>query len=310
MSDTQDVRSPGRDRRPRLLGRRRRVDRAPAAAEHRLHQRARVRLSSTTSTRTPARSGVAWSGRRGRLRRRSAARDRQHDGEGRPLLFARRSRRGSCRRAARRGGARSRVRARARRACASSCCPPGGTDRRRTAETPRAIPAPVSATAISIVAPARRTATLNAAAHRRELQRVRQEVADDLLQARRVRQDRHQPVGDGQRQIETAGLGERPERFDRGLHDLGDVPPASNADPHLAAHDARGIEEVLDQLRLCLGVALDRVERPRSPAPGRRSRCACSTCAQPRTAFSGVRSSCDTVPRNSSFSRFDSWSSR
>ena len=75
-----------------------------------------------------------------------------------------------------------------------------------------------------------------------------------------------------------------------------------HVEPHLAGDDAAHVEQVFDQLRLHAGVALDRLE---ALAADRRRRCVPrrSTCDQPRIALSGVRSSCDSVARNSSFMR-------
>ena len=73
-------------------------------------------------------------------------------------------------------------------------------------------------------------------------------------------------------------------------------------DPQLAGDDARHVEDVFDQLGLRAGVALDDFERVRHLRAG--STCPCrSIVVHPRMAFSGVRSSCDRVARNSSFSR-------
>ena len=56
-------------------------------------------------------------------------------------------------------------------------------------------------------------------------------------------------------------------------------------------------------------VALDHVEAARERRPASR-RCGVSICAQPRIAFSGVRSSCETVATNSSLSRLARSASR
>ena len=74
-----------------------------------------------------------------------------------------------------------------------------------------------------------------------------------------------------------------------------------HVESQLAGDDAGDVEQVLDELRLGVGVALDDLQRPlgRRRVEDARSR---SMRAQPRIAFSGVRSSCESVARNSSFS--------
>ena len=76
---------------------------------------------------------------------------------------------------------------------------------------------------------------------------------------------------------------------------------ASMFEPQLAADDARHVEQILDQPHLRRGVALDDLERMRARAH-RRLRSAGSASSR-CTALSGVRISCDSVARNSSFSR-------
>ena len=70
----------------------------------------------------------------------------------------------------------------------------------------------------------------------------------------------------------------------------------------LAGHDPLHVEDVGDQLFLALRVADDRVDGGLPPFV-RAARGSRSMCAQPRIALSGVRSSCDSVARNSSFTR-------
>ena len=69
----------------------------------------------------------------------------------------------------------------------------------------------------------------------------------------------------------------------------------------VSRRNPRDVEEILDELRLEARVAADDFERLGAPllvtAPCR------SMLVHPRIAFSGVRSSCDSVARNSSFAR-------
>ena len=69
----------------------------------------------------------------------------------------------------------------------------------------------------------------------------------------------------------------------------------------LAADDARDVEQILDEPRLRACVAIEAFERARRllglARDGR------MICSQPRIALSGVRSSCDSAARNSSFNR-------
>ena len=96
-------------------------------------------------------------------------------------------------------------------------------------------------------------------------------------------------------------LGGRPHHVERRVDDLRQV-DRPDLEPQLAGDDARHVEHVLDELRLRLGVALDG-SRARAPCSAGSTFAERSTRAQPSMALSGVRSSCETVARNSSLSR-------
>ena len=94
------------------------------------------------------------------------------------------------------------------------------------------------------------------------------------------------------------GLGRGADRLDRrSMNDAG--VDRLDVEPHLAGDDPAHVEQVLDELRLHARVALDDLE-PRAHVARRRLPRR-STCDQPRIALSGVRSSCESVARNSSF---------
>ena len=116
----------------------------------------------------------------------------------------------------------------------------------------------------------------------RELDGVRQQVPDDLLQAVRIAGDRPgrgiEPLVDA----DALRLRRRPHRLDRRLDERERV-DRLDVEPHLARRDAVHVEQVLDQLRLDARVALDRLEpalqlavggraRAGAPATSRRSR--------------------------------------
>ena len=98
------------------------------------------------------------------------------------------------------------------------------------------------------------------------------------------------------------GVGGRPHRVERRVDDGARDRPRPELEAQLPGDDARHVEDVVDQLRLQLGVALDHFER--APRGGGSSVPSRSIRLQPRIALSGVRSSCESVARNSSFARF------
>ena len=91
----------------------------------------------------------------------------------------------------------------------------------------------------------------------------------------------------------------RPHRLDRRLDDRGRI-DRLDVEPQLAGDDAAHVEQVLDELGLDARVPLDDLE-PLLDVCAAVTRRLRRICDQPRIAFSGVRSSWDSVARNSSF---------
>ena len=117
---------------------------------------------------------------------------------------------------------------------------------------------------------------LDAPAPRRELHGVDQQVPDDLLEAVGIAGDPGRPRIEHRLQPEALGLGGRPHGVERRLHDGLQV-DRPHVEPHLAGHDARDVQHVVDELHLRVGVAHDDVERPRGrlalrPRPDRSMR--------------------------------------
>src|SRR5690606_9797966 len=86
------------------------------------------------------------------------------------------------------------------------------------------------------------------ATRRRELERVADEVEDDLPQSLWVAQDGKGVLAVG-RERDSLLLGLGAERFDRGFDELGEV-EGPRLDRELAGHDARDVEELLDEAHL------------------------------------------------------------
>ena len=144
-------------------------------------------------------------------------------------------------------------------------------------------------------------AQLHAAAARRELDGVGEQVPDDLLQAVGV-------AGDGHgRRLQDRLEAARPwrRRTAARCRAAAAIVEASSRgrtlEAQLARHDARHVEDVRDELGLDARVAVDGLDGAgggaASSSPVR------SMCVQPTIAFSGVRSSWDSVARNSSLAR-------
>ena len=139
---------------------------------------------------------------------------------------------------------------------------------------------------------------------RRELHRVRHEVPRDLLEPRHVSPRRQRPVVSLQRQLNVCARSRPPGPIRRRCTrcrsgPLGSVP---GADARSASARRRG-----DRRRCCACARALRwmtsracAERACDSDPPRSSE------THPRMALSGVRSSCDTIARNSSFSRLAS----
>jgi hypothetical protein len=101
---------------------------------------------------------------------------------------------------------------------------------------------------------------VDAAARRRELDRVREQVQHDLLQAIAVAVHEHAVDGHLERDLDALLFGSEPLRLDRGLGDRAQV-ERLDREQQLAAHDPRNVEQVLDQLRLRARGAVDRLDR-------------------------------------------------
>ena len=173
----------------------------------------------------------------------------------------RRSRRGSARRAPASLADDGEAEARARRAAASSSRRPGGSDRRRAAGTPAAMPTPLSRTVELARRPRRRQRHVDASALRRELHGVREQVPDDLLQPVGVADHAHARASMSALDRRSAWPARRrPDRRRSPLDDGREV-DRRDVEPQLAGDDARDVEEVLDEAHLRAGVALDAAER-------------------------------------------------
>ena len=130
------------------------------------------------------------------------------------------------------------------------------------AGTSASMPAPVSVTRIATCAVDAVEPHLDAPAVRRELHRVAEQVPDDLLQPVGVAVDL---VAASPSSVDCElrcrlRLGRGPDRVDRGLDDRRRASIGRDVQPQLAGGDARDVEQVLDELRLRLGVALDHLE--------------------------------------------------
>ena len=92
----------------------------------------------------------------------------------------------------------------------------------------------------------------------------------------------------------------RPHRLDGRLEDRAEI-DGPDVQPELPAHDPRHVEQVVHDLGLGAGAALDGLDRARH-----RSRVELPAAEQarpPSTELSGVRSSCESVAMNSSLAR-------
>src|SRR5581483_1171986 len=100
---------------------------------------------------------------------------------------------------------------------------------------------------------------LHAAPFGRELDRVREQVPDDLLQA--VRVTLHQILTRAEYGLQThaPGVSRRADRLDRVLYDAGDL-DRRDFQPEFARNDSRDVEDVLDDLPLRHGALLNRLD--------------------------------------------------
>jgi len=97
---------------------------------------------------------------------------------------------------------------------------------------------------------------------RGELDRVGHEVPHDLLEPIGVAHERPRAVVEQAREAHLLGVRGRPHHLERGAGHRGEVDRA-DVDAELAADDPRDVEQVVDELRLRPGVALDDLERVR-----------------------------------------------
>ena len=184
---------------------------------------------------------------------------------------------------------------------ASSTSRPGGSDRTRRARKPASMPAPSSSTRTLSPAAPRRIATRTcppAGVNLIALERRFHITCCSRSPSAAMRPGRRVEVGVD---ADRLGVGGGAHRVDRRLDDAHRV-DLGDAQAQLAGDDARDVEQVLDQLGLQRGVAVDGLERARRVCASRGARRA-SRRVQPTMALSGVRSSCDSVARNSSLMR-------
>ena len=123
------------------------------------------------------------------------------------------------------------------------------------------MPIPVSVTAISRWVPARRVRDSGLAIGWRELDGVRQEVPDDLLQPARVGGQRADAEIEVAGQPDAFAVGRGTHRLDRRVDDRRRIHGA-DLEEQLSGIDAARVEQVLDELRLHARVALDRLQTP------------------------------------------------
>ena len=100
----------------------------------------------------------------------------------------------------------------------------------------------------------------DAAARLRELHRVRQQVPHHLLQPFGIGPDRPGERIERRVQPDLLRFGGRMDRLDRRHDHFGDA-HAAHVEPQLAADDARAVEQIADEARLRLRVALDGLQR-------------------------------------------------
>jgi hypothetical protein len=103
---------------------------------------------------------------------------------------------------------------------------------------------------------------LHAAAGRRELHRVHQQVPHHLLQAVGRAHDGAERAVARQRERDVLGAGGRPHDVERGLDDGVQV-HGLDVEPHASGDDPGEIEQVLDEAGLGGGVAQDGIDRAR-----------------------------------------------
>ena len=160
------------------------------------------------------------------------------------------------------------------------------------------IPTPVSVTSIRAPSGVARHVDRDRPAARRELDRVGDEVGDDLADPRRVVADPDRRVGQVERQVDAATLGRgrasarppiRPPRAGRPA--AGRAGPARNRASTARAGSGPASRAARSAGRSTRGT--------RRVPPGRRAAPSVSSSLNVRSAASGVRSSCETSARKS-----------
>ena len=122
------------------------------------------------------------------------------------------------------------------------------------------MPSPVSVTRISAQRALPIEREMHPAGRRRELDCVRQQVPDDLLQAIGIAHH-GATVDDLRSEVDPLRVRGWPEGIDGGVEDRFEL-DRPELDPELAGDDAGDVEDVGDELFLHVGVAFDGLERP------------------------------------------------
>src|SRR5262249_43866391 len=102
---------------------------------------------------------------------------------------------------------------------------------------------------------------LHTAPPRRKFDGIVEEIPDHLLKPVGVAHDRPRPVAENNLYAHTLGVSGRAHNVDGALDDECGVDGAK-LEAKLARRDPRQVEKVLDELRLGLGIPLDRLDRP------------------------------------------------
>ena len=111
-------------------------------------------------------------------------------------------------------------------------------------------------------------ANLHASVPRRELDRIRQQVPDNLLQPLRIAGNRNARLIDGGLQPDALRRRRRRHGLERLLNHARQV-DGPDVEPQFAGDDPRHVEDIADQLFLEPRVAFDRLENRRACAAAR-----------------------------------------
>ena len=139
---------------------------------------------------------------------------------------------------------------------------------------------------------------------RRKLDRVGQQIPKDLLQAICVAEHGGRFSFEVNFDLNVLRFGRWSHHIDGCFQDRCEF-ERMQFQIEIAGDDPRNVENVVNDLCLRFGVSIYRLDGA-SEQPSLSSEPPCSMRDQPRMAVNGVRSSWETVARNSSFSRFDS----